>query len=91
MGYFDNGKLTWLTGANAGLAMEIKTYTAIDGKFVLYLSMPYPIELGDTYTVVPGCKKRFKDDCQTKFSNTINFRGEPHVPGNDAMLKVGGQ
>ena len=91
MSYFDNGKLTWLTGANAGLAMEVKTYTAIDGKFMLYLSMPYAIELGDTYTVVPGCKKRFKEDCQTKFVNAINFRGEPHVPGNDAMLKVGRQ
>ena len=91
MGYFDNGKLTWLTGANAGLAMEVKTYTAIDGKLSLYLSMPYAIEVGDTYNLIPGCRKRFTEDCQTKFSNVINFRGEPHVPGNDAMLKVGGQ
>jgi len=26
--------------------------------------------------------------CRLKFANTRNFRGFPHVPGNDFMLRV---
>jgi uncharacterized phage protein (TIGR02218 family) len=88
MSYFDSGKLTWLTGENTGLAMEIKTFTA--GLFVLYLPMPFQVAVGDTYSASPGCKKRFAEDCITKFNNAVNFRGEPHVPGNDQMMQVGG-
>lgn len=86
--YFDHGKLTFTSGLNAGLSMEIKTFTA--DSFELYLDMPYEISLGDTYTAYPGCQKRFKQDCRDRWSNVINFRGEPHVPGNDALAAVGG-
>ena len=90
LGYFDSGKLTWLTGANAGLSMEVKTFTAVDGKFTLYLPMPFDILSGDTFSVYPGCKKRFNEDCKLKFNNVVNFRGEPHVPGTDKIMQVGG-
>lgn len=33
--------------------------------------------------MVVGCDKRF-ETCKAKFSNTVNFRGFPHLPGNDA-------
>ena len=52
--------------------------------------MPYAIAIGDTYTGIAGCRKNFTDDCVTKFANGVNFRGEPHVPGNDQLAKVGG-
>lgn len=87
-GYFDAGKLTWLTGENVGLSMEIKTFAA--GAFVLHLPMPFQVTVGDTYSAYPGCKKRFAEDCIAKFNNAVNFRGEPHVPGNDQMMQVGG-
>lgn len=53
--WFDFGKITWLTGANAGLSQEIKKQTGI--AFVLQLHMPYPITVGDTYSMLPGCNK----------------------------------
>ena len=31
----------------------------------------------------PACDKRFAT-CKAKFANALNFRGFPHLPGNDA-------
>lgn len=58
--YFTFGKLTWdapiAGGDNAGLSMEVKSYTD-GGGFVLQIDMPYPIQVGDTFMVTPGCNK----------------------------------
>ena len=88
VGTFDGGKLTFTSGLNAGRALEIKAYAP--GLIVLASPMPYPIAVGDTYTAVPGCGKRIIEDCYTRYSNVINFRGEPYRPGMDAVLKSGG-
>ncbi len=87
--YFDAGLVTFTSGLNNGLAMEVKTHAA-GGVLTLHLPMTYQIVAGDTFTVYPGCKKRFITDCKNKFNNVVNFRGEPHVPGNDKLLRVGG-
>ena len=44
--------------------------------------MPEQIEAGDTFVVTAGCDKRF-DTCRARFNNAVNFRGFPHIPGND--------
>jgi uncharacterized phage protein (TIGR02218 family) len=49
--------------------------------------MPQPISAGDTFIVTPGCDKRFTT-CQAKFANAVNFRGFPHMPGNDFITAV---
>jgi uncharacterized phage protein (TIGR02218 family) len=36
---------------------------------------------------VADCDKQFST-CKAKFDNVANFRGFPHVPGNDFMLSV---
>lgn len=83
--YFGAGVVRWETGDNAGLSMEVASFT-VAGGFLLHLPMPYDIALGDTYTVIPGCRKRRTEDCSTKFSNVVNFRGFPDVPMNDKVL-----
>ncbi len=83
-GYFDYGLVTWLTGLNAGLSMEVKTFLA--GNIILQLAMPYEVAIGDTFTIISGCNKN-KDQCKDKFNNYINFRGFPDVPGLDLLLK----
>jgi uncharacterized phage protein (TIGR02218 family) len=40
---------------------------------------------GDSFTVTAGCDKTFRI-CRDKFDNKDNFRGFPHVPGNDFAL-----
>jgi hypothetical protein len=87
VGYFDFGILTFTSGENKGLSMEIKSY--VTGVIELQLPMPFPIAIGDTYTAIAGCGKRFSQDCKQKFNNVINFRGEPNIPGLDKVLLVG--
>lgn len=41
--------------------------------------------VGDQVALVAGCDKSF-DTCRTKFTNHLNFRGFPHMPGNDVAL-----
>ncbi|MBO9426973.1 phage BR0599 family protein [Labrenzia sp. R4_1] len=43
------------------------------------------IQPGDAFTVRAGCPHTFSA-CQSKFSNGVNFRGFPHMPGNDFVL-----
>ena len=85
--YFTGGKLTFTSGANNGLSMEVQTYSV--GVLTLALSLPYTVAAGDTYSVIAGCTKRFSEDCVAKFANGVNFRGFPHVPGV-SIWKAGG-
>ncbi|MGE3292612.1 MAG: phage BR0599 family protein, partial [Geminicoccaceae bacterium] len=38
------------------------------------------------FTIRAGCDKRM-ETCGAKFANTANFRGFPHIPGQDAVLR----
>lgn len=83
---FNYGKLTWTSGANAGLSMEVRDWTLSTQTFGLWLPMPNAIAVGDGYTVYAGCDKRFTT-CKSKFSNVTNFGGFPHLPGLDKILQ----
>lgn len=81
--WYVGGILTWLTGDNAGTNIEVKTWDG-SNTFELFLSMPYNLQVGDTFRVRPGCDKA-KATCKTKFNNVVNFRGEPFIPGSDVV------
>ncbi|WDI32148.1 DUF2163 domain-containing protein [Hyphococcus flavus] len=83
-GWFAHGLLTWQTGANAGLSAHIKTQ-ASTGAIALWLPAGAAIQVGDTFSATAGCDKRFAT-CQSKFSNAVNFRGFPLMPGNDFVI-----
>lgn len=85
-GFFDAGKVTWTSGDNVGLSMEVRAHTG-GGAIELQEPMPYPIEASDQFTIWAGCLKRATEDCAAKFSNIINFRGFPFVPGQDQMFR----
>ena len=86
-GWFTAGKLSFTGGANAGLSVEVKSHRK-DGTVTIELwqAMPEPIAAGDTFTVTAGCDKRFAT-CRDKFDNVVNFRGFPHIPGNDFVVR----
>lgn len=86
-GWFDYGLLAWLTGENAGLECDVKRFQS--GQVTLAEAMPDAIVVGDRYEITAGCDKRFQT-CAAKFSNVRNFRGEPAVPGQDAVLDYPG-
>ena len=81
--YFGEGILTWTAGLNTGLSQKVKTYAS--DTFTLSLPMIFDVQIGDTYSVIAGCRKRLDEDCATKFSNELNFHGEPHRPTVDEL------
>lgn len=83
--YFTYGTVTWTSGANTGYRMEIKTHGA-GGLLTLQLPMPFAVAVGDGYSLTPGCDKLLAT-CIGKFGNVVNFRGEPHLPGQDKTLR----
>lgn len=85
--WYNEGQVFWLTGANAGRAMEIKDWDAASRTLTLNLKMPRAIAVEDTFEVFPGCTKRLVEDCIGKFANGVNFIGEPFVPGQDQLLR----
>jgi uncharacterized phage protein (TIGR02218 family) len=42
--------------------------------------------VGDRVALREGCDKMIAT-CSARFSNVVNFRGEPHVPGNDLLTR----
>ena len=84
-GWFTGGRLIWTGGPNSGLAFEVKAHhlTSVV-TLVLWAAPPDPIGAGDTFDVTAGCDKSLAV-CKAKFSNVVNFRGFPHMPGNDVV------
>jgi uncharacterized phage protein (TIGR02218 family) len=86
-GWFTGGEVVWTSGNNAGRRMEVKEFA--DTQVVLALPMGKSISVGDAFDIIAGCDKT-RETRQSKFSNIINFRGEPDVPGTDKLLTTAG-
>lgn len=83
-GFFTGGHLAWDTGPNAGLSADVRTQL---GRLVeLWEAPPRAVAPGDAFTLTAGCDKRLAT-CGARFSNTLNFRGFPHMPGNDVVIR----
>jgi hypothetical protein len=87
-GYFDNGVITFTSGLNAGLSMEVQSY--VPGQWTLELPMPYLPSIGDTYSMHAGCDYSL-ETCRDRFNNILNMRAEPYVPGVDKLVQIGKQ
>lgn len=87
-GWFTGGRLVFTGGANGGLAVEVKNHRRTGDNVLidLWQAMPEPVAAGDTFVVTAGCDKRF-DTCRFRFNNAVNFRGFPHIPGNDFVVR----
>lgn len=85
-GWFTRGLLTFATGDNAGRAVEIKRHQkrSSDATLEVWQSPGAAITSGDTFVVTAGCDKQHATCC-AKFSNITNYRGFPHMPGNDFL------
>jgi uncharacterized phage protein (TIGR02218 family) len=87
-GWFALGRLSWTSGANAGRTAEVAAHSVSGGvRQLVPLETPVrPIAVGDGFTVVAGCDKRV-ETCRSRFGNVANFRGFPHIPGQDTVIR----
>lgn len=65
-----------VSARNEGVARVIELESAV----------PEGVTPGQAVRLSVGCDKRF-ETCQGRFNNALNFRGCPHMPGNDALIR----
>ena len=87
-GWFAHGTVEWTTGANTGRRAEVLAHDLVDGLAILTLLEPpvRAIAEGGSFIARAGCDKRVAT-CSAKFGNVANFRGFPHIPGQDTILR----
>lgn len=88
--FFQYGLLTWLTGGNAGLSIEVTSFSRKE--FTLLEIMPETIRAGDTYRVGQGCAKT-RTICKTPaasggFDNLHNYGGFPDMPTEEVAMQT---
>jgi uncharacterized phage protein (TIGR02218 family) len=82
--WFDSGRFEVLDGAAAGLVGVVKLdrLESAGRKIELWQSIGATVQPGDKIRIVAGCNKS-ATTCRVKFDNFLNFRGFPHIPGED--------
>lgn len=87
-GWFDFGRAEWTDGQRGGLGDGVVTHLRLGGGDVLGFGVAVGqwVAVGDTLTVTAGCDRRYAT-CRDKFGNEVNFRGFPHIPGSDFVLR----
>lgn len=87
VGWFEKGRLRLLDGAARGAIGLIRFDRIESGQRVVELwdRIGPQVAAGDRIRLEAGCDRR-ADTCQSKFNNFNNFRGFPHIPGEDWLL-----
>lgn len=82
--WFEHGRIEAMTGTAAGLVGVVKSDRRTDTgrRIELWQTLGAPVAEGDAFRVSAGCDKAART-CRTKFANFMNFRGFPHIPGDD--------
>ncbi len=88
-GWFSLGLGVWTSGAWLDLRDAVMTHLRDDAGDVLVFADPVGahVAAGDRLTVTAGCDRRFAT-CRERFENAVNFRGFPHVPGSDFVMRL---
>ena len=81
------GRLRWLSGRNSGLDGAVRSSSGT--QLTLREAPFYPPSVGDLVEISEGCDKSFAT-CRSRFANSENFRGEPHLPGIDLLTRYSG-
>lgn len=82
--WFSRGLLTFTSGAAQGQSIEVRTHSKVAEvvSMELWAAVRAPLVAGQSFVVTAGCDKHLAT-CRAKFENVGNFRGFPHMPGND--------
>jgi len=86
--WFGFGRAQWTAGRRQGLRDAVVSHARVGGADILGFATRIGdwVAVGDTLSVSAGCDRRFAT-CKEKFANAVNFRGFPHIPGSDYVLR----
>ena len=82
--YFE-GTVTGTTGANAGYSRTIAN-NGTGSQIGLFKAFLYPIAVGDTFTVLPGCDHSTGSGGCAGRNNLARFGGFPYIPPPEAAF-----
>lgn len=86
--WFEKGRFRVLTGTATGLVGAVKNDRVHGGagrEVELWQSLGAVPAPGDMVRIEAGCDRRAQT-CRLKFLNYLNFRGFPHIPGEDWVM-----
>jgi uncharacterized phage protein (TIGR02218 family) len=84
-GFFTHGVLSFTSGLNSGKSFPVRVHS--DADTVSLWEIPAEtVSASDAFTITAGCDK-LSETCKSKFSNLANFRGFPHIPGDDLLTQ----
>jgi uncharacterized phage protein (TIGR02218 family) len=84
---FAAGEMVVVSGPMSGFRSPI--ITVEEGAVILRDPPRRAIGAGCRLWLSQGCDKTFAT-CRERFGNAVNFRGEPHLPGNDLLTRYPG-
>jgi uncharacterized phage protein (TIGR02218 family) len=82
-GFFDYGFLL------IDKQVKVEIIKHYQQSLILRFPLNIKLDLTKSYVIIAGCNKEFSC-CYNKFNNALNFRGEPHLPGIEKILTLGG-
>lgn len=80
---FSKGRIMFTSGLNNDLTLDVKYSNG--GMIELMLPANYTINMNDTFDIIEGCNGVI-ENCQDRFGNAINFRGEPFIPLTSQLM-----
>lgn len=85
--HFVDGRIAISSGVATGWRAGTANVVANGATWLLSLNQPFPVmpAASDAITVSMGCDKGF-GTCKDRFNNSLNFRGQPTMPGDDVAF-----
>jgi uncharacterized phage protein (TIGR02218 family) len=83
-GSMTGGTVRWIDGPQAGITMYVNHETA--DALTLNRALDAGLQPGMRALLREGCDHTLQT-CRARFANSVNFQGEPFVPGNDLLAR----
>lgn len=83
--YLD-GRVRFLSGPQTGISFGV--VGTVGNNLILDRPLVDGTEIGTRAELLQGCDHTL-NTCHERFNNSVNFRGEPFLPGNDLLTRYG--